>query len=149
LDALGVAESGGASASADKAGLLIGLQDLRKCFKIRCDELGPWHVDTVETMNKISNIYMKLKWFPRAKHGFFEVLTMRTAIFGEQHPSVAVAAQSLGMAHLKMHEEEQAKAYLLQALNIFALCGLAKHAFAHRIRQNVEKLGFDQGRVEI
>ena len=148
-DALGLAQSGGTSASADKTGLLMGLQSLRKCFKIRYDELGPWHIDTVETMNKMCNIYLKLRWYSRAKEGFMEVLTMRSAILGEQHPSVAVAAHSLGTLHIRRNETEQAKAYFMQALDIFALCGLAKHAFAERIREKMRKLGFEENRLEI
>lgn len=149
LEALGVAQSGGTSVSADKAGLLLGLQNLRRCFQIRYIELGSWHVDTVETMNKICNIYMKLHWYSRARDGFLQIMTMRAAIMGDEHPSVAVAAQSLGMVHLYMDESEQAKAYFLRALNIFALGGLGKHPFAETIRQNMQKLGFDEDRVEI
>jgi len=132
-----------------KAGLLLGLQSLRKAFRIRFDVMGPTHIDTVETVNKIAGIYMKLGMYSSAKTDYFEVLTLRTAILGDTHPSVAVAAQSLGMAHLKMNEEEQAKAYFLQALNVFALAGLGDHPIAAKLRDTVEKIGFDLARMEI
>ena len=78
-----------------------------------------------------------------------EVFTMRKAILGETHPSVAVAAKSLGMAHLQRQEIEQAKAYFFQALNVFALGGLGDHPMANQLRDDIRTLGFDLDRVEI
>lgn len=161
LEKLGTAQSRGGSDVASisatsalggnqsKAGLLLGLQSFRKCFRIRYDVLGPAHIDTVETLNKIANIYMKLQMHSSAKNDYMEVLTLRTAILGGQHPSVAVAAQSLGIAHLQRQEIEQAKAYFLQALNVFALIGLGNHPMADQLREDIRRLGFDFNRVEI
>ena len=127
----------------------MGLQSFRKCFRIRYDILGPTAIDTVETLSKIASNYMRLHMYQSAKHDFMEVLKLRTAIMGEHHPSVAVAAQSLGIAHLKMEEQEQAKAYFLLAYNVFAMNGLGDHPMAEGIRENIESLGFDLTRVEI
>jgi Tetratricopeptide repeat len=92
---------------------------------------------------------MKLSMLSSAKKDYLEVLTLRTAILGSHHPSVAVVAQSLGMAHWQSDEHEQAKAYFLQALNVFAMSGLGDHPMAERIRDDVNTLGFDLTRVEI
>lgn len=92
---------------------------------------------------------MKLRMYSSAKNDFREVLTLRTAILGDHHPSVAVAAKSLGMAHLERQEIEEAKMFFLQALNVFALSGLGSHPLADQLRDDVRELGFDLNRVEI
>ncbi|CAB9498051.1 repeat protein [Seminavis robusta] len=137
------------SNSANKAGLLLGLQSFRRCFRIRYDQLGPTAIDTVEVLNKIANNYMRLHMYHSAKNDYMQVLTLRTAILGHDHPSVGICAQALGMAHWKQKEQEQAKAYFLQALNVFAVNGLGDHPLAQRIREDVQMLGWDLARVEI
>ena len=164
LDVLGMAQSGGGGNGNNnydkesavtrthgptKTSLLLGIQSLRKSFRIRYDKLGPAHVDTVETLNKIANIYMALGMYSSACMDFREVMELRKAIMGEHHPSVAIAAQSVGNAHLKLKENSRAKAHYLQALNTFAVCGLADHKVAKKLRDDVRLLGFDFARVEI
>jgi Tetratricopeptide repeat len=127
----------------------MGLQSFRKAFRIRYDLLGPTSIDTVELLNKCATNYMKLGMLSSAKNDFMEVLTLRTAILGPHHASVAVVARSLGMAHWQSNEHEQAKAYFLQALNVFAVSGLGDHPMAERLRADVKTLGFDLTRVEI
>ena len=164
LDVLGLAQTAGgksitinegndtdphATNGQDKTALLLGIQSFRKSFRIRLDKLGPTHVDTVETLNKIANAYMALGMYSGACADFKEVMQLRTAIMGEHHPSVAVAAQSVGLAYFKLNENDQAKAYYLQALNIFAVSGLANHKVAKKLRDDIAHLGFDLARVEI
>ena len=132
-----------------KARLLLGLQSLRKCFHIRYQALGPTHIDTVETVNKIANIYMALGMYSSAIKDFMEVMQLRAAIFGDYHPSVAIAARAMGQVFLKQELTSEAKTYLLKALNIFAMAGLPEHPAAVQLRDDVTALGFDLARVEI
>ena len=121
----------------------MALQNSHRAFLIRFRRLGPDHIDTVEALNKLGMIHLKMKYYSQAKQDFLEVLTMRSAIMGHRHPSVAISAQALGTAHCKMGETEQAKAYFLQALDIFHHHGLGRNAAAGKLRRDLHSLGYD------
>ena len=60
----------------------------------------------------------KREW-ETARDGFLEVLTVRIAIFGRYHPSVAVTAQVLGKVHCHLGQYEVALKYMKMGLKIY------------------------------
>jgi hypothetical protein len=75
---------------------------LDEAFAIRFHQLGVWHVDTVETFNKIASVHLHMGNFREACRAYEEVYLVRKAIFGMKHPSVAISAHSLANVHLKL-----------------------------------------------
>ena len=92
---------------------------LDEAFAIRFAQLGPWHVDTVETYNKIASVHLHLKEFPEAAHTYKEVFLVRKAIFGDDHPSVAIAAHALANVHLRMGDTMESNTYYDVASDIY------------------------------
>jgi len=117
----------------DKVGLAaslcpkVGLSDnlewalmaLNEAFHIRHSILGPWHCDVVDTLNNIAGVYMRQRELIKAIDSYVEVITVRSAIFGEMHPSVAVTSQTLGTLHLWMSNFHEALQYFNYTLRIY------------------------------
>lgn len=62
--------------------LLQAQKLLDQAFAIRFHQLGVWHVDTVETYNKLAGVYLHLGQLEKALHAYQEVYLVRKAIFG-------------------------------------------------------------------
>jgi tetratricopeptide (TPR) repeat protein len=92
---------------------------LGEAFAIRFALLGPWHVDTVETYNKIASVHLHLQEFREAAKAYEEVHSVRAAIFGDNHPSVAIAAHSLANVYLKLMQHDLSYRYYNVALDIY------------------------------
>ena len=92
-----------------------GLVALKEAFKIRLNYLGPWHVDVVDTLNNIAGVHLRRNEKEQAYDAYLQVLTVRIAIFGKNHASVAVTAQMLGRLCMSI-------AKLTEAMNYFKVC---------------------------
>jgi hypothetical protein len=92
-----------------------GLVALKEAFKIRFNYLGPWHVDVVDTLNNIAGIHLRRGEKEDAYLAYVQVITVRIAIFGKNHASVAVTAHILGNLSMSM-------AKLDEAMNYFKVC---------------------------
>jgi tetratricopeptide (TPR) repeat protein len=114
LDCLGVTHSRCGAAYLDKA-----LELLHEAFSIRRQELGVWHVDTVDTMNRIAKVHALADNFPEARRCYWEVFWVRKAIFGAQHPSVAVAAHDLANSFVQLGSLEDGSNFYEIAMEIF------------------------------
>jgi tetratricopeptide (TPR) repeat protein len=119
LDCLGVTNSRCGAAYLDKA-----LELLQEAFQIRRQELGVWHVDTVDTMNRIAKVHALAENFPEARRCYWEVFWVRKAIFGAQHPSVAVAAHDLANCFVRLGSLEDGSNFYQIAMEIFDKMGL-------------------------
>jgi hypothetical protein len=116
LDSIGLAalRSRKSTITLDKANTVLG-----EAFAIRFALLGPWHVDTVETYNKIASVHLHLQEFREAAKAYEEVHSVRAALFGERHPSVAIAAHSLANVYLKLSQHDLSYHYYNVALDIY------------------------------
>jgi tetratricopeptide (TPR) repeat protein len=114
LDCLGVTNSRCGAAYLAKA-----LELLQEAFQIRRQELGVWHVDTVDTMNRIAKVHALANNFPEARRCYWEVFWVRKGIFGAQHPGVAVAAHDLANAFVKLGSLEDGSNFYQIAMEIF------------------------------
>ena len=116
LDSIGLAalRSRKSPSTLQKANTVLG-----EAFAIRFALLGPWHVDTVETYNKIASVHLHLQEFREAAKAYEEVHSVRAAIFGERHPSVAIAAHSLANVYLKLSQHDLSYHYYDVALDIY------------------------------
>lgn len=99
--------------------LRMAMDALNRALVIQHDVLGPTHVDTVETLNSIAGVHLHLNEFQDARQAYFEVWTLRKAIFGPHHPSVAVAAHCLGSAYVRLSRLDVALKYYQIALDIY------------------------------
>merc|ERR1712232_1077700 len=78
-----------------------GLIALYEALQIRFKALGPWHVDVADTLNNIAGIFYKLDKTELAEEAYTEVISVRRAVWGNNHPSVAVTSCSLGRTQLR------------------------------------------------
>lgn len=115
---------------------------LGEAFAIRFALLGPWHVDTVETYNKMASVHLHLKEFREAAKAYEEVHSVRAAIFGENHPSVAIAAHSLANVYLKLSQHDLSYHYYNVALDVY------KHMQLPTDHPTVARLLRDRKRLE-
>jgi hypothetical protein len=118
---------------------------LEQAFAIRHHHLGVWHVDTVETYNRLASVQLHLGRLNEACHAYQEVFYVRQAIFGRTHPSVAISAHSVANCYYKLGGPEHVPKSLewyRRALDIYEAMALPYHHPA------VSKLLKDQSRLE-
>ena len=114
---------------------------LDEAFSIRFHNLGVWHVDTVETYNKIASVHLHTGNLREACRAYTEVYLVRKAIFGTDHPSVAITAHSLANVHLKLSEPEACLAYYKVALDIYSNMQLpTDHPTVERLLKDIKRL---------
>ena len=114
---------------------------LEEAFQIRYDLLGPSHIDTVETLNKIASVHVHLREYSEACQAYWEVFVTRKAIFGPEHPSVAIAAHALGNVLVKLASTEDAANFFQIAVDIYNKMDLPnKHPAVKRLMQDYKRL---------
>jgi len=108
------------NADSSKAGALDwALLALYEALEIRCEELGPWHLDTADTLNNIAGVYYRKDELKLAEEAYKEVISVRAAVFGKNHPSVAVTFTTLGRIQLRQRSLDDAFLSFNSALNIY------------------------------
>ena len=76
-----------------------------------------------------------------ACRAYEEVYLVRKAIFGMNHPSVAISAHSLANVHLKLSQPEDSFSYYNIALEIYRSMGLSKtHPTVARLLRDRKRL---------
>ena len=114
---------------------------LEEAFQIRYDLLGPSHIDTVETLNKIASVHVYLREYSEAYQAYWEVFVTRKAVFGPEHPSVAIAAHALGNVLVKLASTEDAANFFQIAVDIYNKMDLPnKHPAVKRLMQDYKRL---------
>ena len=96
-----------------------GLIALYEAFHIRFRALGPWHIDVADTLNNIAGIFFRMNEMVLAEEAYIEVLSVRKAVWGNNHPSVAVTSCSLGKTQLRLSNLTGACGYFNEALRIY------------------------------
>ena len=71
LDKIGLA----ASMSSSRQNLDWALLALREAFHLRLSHLGPHHPDTIDTLNNIAGVYLRMREWSHAKESYVDVLT--------------------------------------------------------------------------
>lgn len=102
------------------------LEALNQSLLIRYEILGPFHVDTIDTLNNMAVVYFHLGDLEEACQAYFEVWTMRQAVFGLHHPSVAVTAHALGTVYLRLSQVDEASNYYYNALDVYRHLNLSE-----------------------
>lgn len=115
---------------------------LEQAFAIRHHHLGVWHVDTVETYNKLASVHLHLGRLVEARHAYQEVYYVRQAVFGGSHPSVAISAHAVANCCYKMGAAVQASEWYQRALDVYDAMRLPYH------HPTVSKLLKDRSRLE-
>jgi tetratricopeptide (TPR) repeat protein len=114
---------------------------LEEAFAIRFHSLGVWHADTVETFNKIGNVYLYMGRLKEAADAYREVYLVRLAIYGNIHPSVAIIAHGLSNIHFIMSQQEEAQYYFEVASNVYMSMDLSsQHPAMVRLRRDRDRL---------
>lgn len=114
---------------------------LEEAFAIRYELLGAWHVDTVETLNKMASVHLHLREYADACNAYWEVFWMRKAIFGPEHPSVAIAAHALGNVFVKLAAKEDGRRFYQIAVDIYDKMALSnKHPAVRRLMSDFKRL---------
>jgi phage tail tube protein FII len=99
--------------------LLQAQQFLNEAFAIRSRQLGVWHVDTVETYNKLASVYLHLGELIQACQAYHQVFLVRRAIFGMYHPSVAVSAHAVANVYYKLKKETESSHWYEVAISVY------------------------------
>jgi tetratricopeptide (TPR) repeat protein len=114
---------------------------LEQAFAIRCHHLGVWHVDTVETYNRLASVRLHLGDVAGACHAYQEVFHVRRAIFGRSHPSVAISAHSVANCHYRLGSVPQSLQWYQRALDVYEAMGLAyRHPAVARLLKDRSRL---------
>ena len=124
-----------------KENLLNARKNLDFAFTIRYHELGPWHVDTVDSFNKIASVHLHLCQYNAALKAYEQVYLVRKAIFGEFHPSVAVSAHALANVHFHLSDVKESLHYYNLALEIYTRMDLdVNHPTVGRLLHDRKRL---------
>ncbi|VEU42769.1 unnamed protein product [Pseudo-nitzschia multistriata] len=115
---------------------------LEDALALRAHHLGVWHVDTVETYNKLAGVHLHLGQVQAAATAYHEVFLVRRAIFGANHPSVAISAHSLANCYYRLGDVPQSLKWYQTSLNVYETMGLP---YRH---PTVAKLLKDRSRLE-
>jgi tetratricopeptide (TPR) repeat protein len=115
LDKIGLS----ATLSPSQENLDWALLALHEAFHIRYAQLGPHHCDVVDTLNNIAGVYLHKKRWENARDAYIDVLTVRVAIFGRNHPSVAITAQTLGKVFSHLSDFRNALNFMELALTVY------------------------------
>ena len=115
---------------------------LEQAFAIRHHHLGVWHVDTVESYNKLASVYLHLGKIREACDAYREVFLVRRSIFGPDHPSVAITSHSIANCHYKLREITDSLKWYQISLDIYEKMKLP---YRH---PTVAKLLKDRSRLE-
>ena len=132
----------GASSAAIKEDLRYARRLLEQAFSVRVHHLGVWHVDTVETYNKLAGVLLHLGLLSEACRAYREVFLVRRAIFGTRHPSVAISAHAIANVHYKKANIKESLAWYKASLEVYEGMGLS---YRHPA---VSQLLKDQSRLE-
>ena len=121
LDKLGLA------ISMTGANLDSALNKLKVALKIRCELLGPGHVDSVDSLNNLASVHMNRGDFTIATRYYRLVIRYREQIFGRYHASVGVAAYTLAcILDDRLESSRDARRYFNMAREIYDAIGLVK-----------------------
>jgi len=115
---------------------------LEQAFALRVDHLGLWHVDTVETYNKLAGVKLRLGAVRSAANAYREVYWVRRAVYGQGHPSVAIAAHAVANCCYRLGDRGDALDWYEVALAVYESMGLP---YRH---PTVGKLLVDRSRIE-
>lgn len=121
----------------------LAMEALVMAFNVRSQVLEPFHVDTVDVLNNIAAVYYKLNDNLEAARCFREVLTIRKAIFGRTHPSVAVTAHALARTCVRLELKEEARELYFQALCICRLTKMMK-LMKSDLKKEMKMLGLEK-----
>jgi len=119
------------------------LSPLQRAWQIRSHHLGVWHVDTVDTYNKIAFCHERKGDYPKALATYQEVLRVRKAIWGPHHPSVAITAHALAKIHAQLGHSRESQTYFQMAKEIYTQLGMrySHKAMASLVQDELEAKG--------
>jgi len=124
----------------DDSNLDWALIALKEALAIRVSYMGPHHPDCVDTLNNIAGVYLHKKDWATARTLYLDVLTTRAAIFGRNHGSIAVTAQTLGKVFVRLSEFRNALLHYNLALEIYQGEGMQLrdgHPLVVRVRKSI------------
>lgn len=93
---------------------------LHQAYTLRCEHLGKWHIDTIESVFQLG-IAMEQRPYPTgARHCFWLAFWTRRAVLGASHELVAEAAEKLAMAFMAEESKTRdALKFLRVAVHIY------------------------------
>ena len=120
MERMGVATSLDAYNAKDgRAALQRAYTVLLEAFRIRQEQLGSHHVDTVDCLNQIAKVHVQANDLVEAQRCYWQVFWVRKAIFGAHHPSIAVAAHDLANVFYKRGSKDDANNFYQIALEVY------------------------------
>jgi tetratricopeptide (TPR) repeat protein len=100
-------------------------QCLYEALELRKRELGPWHVDTVDTLQHFAQLCLVTGQAEQAARYYVEVVQLRRVIFGPRHAGTAVTAHGLANAYFQSHDLAAAEVWYEYALSVYHDMGLS------------------------
>lgn len=97
---------------------------LFEAFLIREAELGHTHVDTVDTLKHLGEVFLCSGNARQARNCFAEVFWIHKELFGTDHCCVAAAAHNLANAYDAEDDLRQAETFYRTALDIYHRVGV-------------------------
>jgi hypothetical protein len=122
---------------------------LKDALKIRCELLGPDHVDAVDTLNNIAGVRLNLKQVELAALDYLAVFRYRERIFGRHHASVAVTSYTLAcILNDRLAMKDDAREFFLISLCVYDALGLTSSPHAVSTRGRLTPGIFAQNRSQ-
>lgn len=104
----------------------MALPSLYGAFETRRKFLGQWHVDTVDSLNNLGNVYWRMGNAEGARRCYWMVFWVRRAVFGVIHPSVAVSAHDVANSLRLSGRYTKAQTFYRASMEIYEKLGISR-----------------------
>ena len=117
----------------------LAIVALSDALSIRSEILGPTHVDTIETVNKIAGVRLAMRSCVRAALEYLKVFNQRAHVLGRNHESVAATSYILGcILDDELQMTEEGEDFLKLSLQIYDSLGIEDNSNVPDIRERLE-----------
>jgi serine/threonine protein kinase/tetratricopeptide (TPR) repeat protein len=119
-----------------------------RSFRLRKQELGPGHADTLTGMSKLAGLYYARGRYAAAQRLYQEVLDARRARLGAAHPDTLQSMNDLGSLHCDRGNFDAAEKLLKQALELRKAGLGADHFDTLESMSNLASVYWSRGRYD-
>lgn len=106
-------------------------------------------VETVEIENNLAGLYMKAGRYIEAEARFQHTLRLRRALFGEEHPGIALTLNNLGNLYLAINDYTKALSHFQRASEILLTAYGENHPELATTLHNMSMLHYYLGQYDL
>jgi tetratricopeptide (TPR) repeat protein len=125
----------------------IAKDAIEECYKIRLVELGPLHIDTIDSYCQIGYIYIYTRQFTLAMSMLSEGFKVMRAVFDDSNEKIVDIATEIGTLCVQLGEKPRAQWYFNFALRSCHSLHLWQKAAS--LEEQLYKYGLSETRVDL